>query len=207
MKFKFKSKNGMSLIELVLTIAIFALVISVVYPIFFVGVKSYDTSTNIGFAQQSARLPIDYINREIRDSKSVYLSDPIDLLQQEDFPYYSVGISEIGGVKYLVKKEYIFGNVQNPNEKIISKIDDLEFIPVSETIDEHIVVNEKKIDLSVSSVEYNKNKEYNKNYYSTILFSNHQLGAILVHDFDTDEAGDIVIPTDQINVLYYTKYK
>ena len=66
-----KKRKGITLIELVLTVAIISVIIQVIYSIFFVGNLSFNTSKDIGFAQQGARIPIDYINKEVRNSSSV----------------------------------------------------------------------------------------------------------------------------------------
>jgi uncharacterized repeat protein (TIGR02543 family)/prepilin-type N-terminal cleavage/methylation domain-containing protein len=61
-----KNKKGITLIEVILTLAILAIVIPVVYSVFFAGVTSYSFSTNKGFAQQDLRRTADYLTNELR---------------------------------------------------------------------------------------------------------------------------------------------
>src|SRR5690554_877494 len=109
------NRKGLSLIELVLTVALVGIVIQVIYSVFFVSTTSYSVSTNKGFSQQDVRLVSDFMANEIK-----YVSIFSDM--QSDFSdnYYSLSIEEIDGNKKLVKKLY------NYNDKGTEDINDDE---------------------------------------------------------------------------------
>jgi len=59
-------RKGISLIELILTIALIGIVIPVLTSIFIVGNKSYSTSKDMGFVQQDLRLATIFTNNELK---------------------------------------------------------------------------------------------------------------------------------------------
>lgn len=110
MKRDYSTEKGFTLIEVIITIALMSIVIQIVYAIFFVGIKSYDTGKNMGFAQQEVRLAADIINSELR-----YINDlkTTPLVGK----YYSLEIKNNGDETfYLEKKQY---DEMNPEGKIV----------------------------------------------------------------------------------------
>lgn len=87
MKNIIKNNKGITLIELIITIAIMAIVIQTIYSIFFVGNKSFNISKNKGFAQQEARIAMDIINKELRTAKEISKEESIG-------EYYSLSIED-----------------------------------------------------------------------------------------------------------------
>jgi len=183
MKTTSNNRKGMTLVELLLTVAIFSLVIQLVYSIFFVGQKSFVTSKDIGFAQQEARLPIDYINRQVRTAKNVYFVDPSSIAQ---YPYYSIGINNLNQLE-----EIEYHSLDSNTPKIIaSGIDAIEFNIIYDSVEpEKPITNQ--VNLSVVASE----SSIQKKYETLIRFENS--GDIINYD---------VIPTEKITVVFYTKY-
>lgn len=107
------NKKGVSLIELVVTVAIVALVIQVVYAVFFAGTISHSISTSKGFAQQDIRLASDFITNELR-----YVTD----ISSEDFEfneYYSLRISNEGT---LTKTKHLYQEDDSIETTVIRSI-------------------------------------------------------------------------------------
>lgn len=69
------NRKGISLIELVLAVAIVGIVIQVAYSIYFVGARSYETSKDMGFAQQEIRNLSMVLNNELRVAKEINTTD------------------------------------------------------------------------------------------------------------------------------------
>jgi prepilin-type N-terminal cleavage/methylation domain-containing protein len=84
------NNRGMTLIEVLLSIAIFAIVLQVGYSMFFSGNKSFIIGSNRGHAQQDARIVAEHLNKELRYSS--ILSDSnltgryfsIEIVENED---------------------------------------------------------------------------------------------------------------------------
>jgi uncharacterized repeat protein (TIGR02543 family) len=106
-----KKRKGVSLIELVLTIAILSMVIQLVYSLLFAGKTSYSVSTNIGFAQQSTRLAGNFISEELR-----YASTLSDNKEAYDTDFYSISKVDYGDTSILVKTKYIFNDNGTPED-------------------------------------------------------------------------------------------
>lgn len=69
-KAKYNNK-GVTLIELLIVLAIIGIVLQVLYSIFFIGNKSFNTSKNKGFAQQDSRIAYTYITNELKTAKFI----------------------------------------------------------------------------------------------------------------------------------------
>lgn len=72
------NKKGLTLIEIIITLAIFAIIIQVVYSIFFVGNKSFNVGKNTGFAQQEIRNASIALSKEIKMAKDISNTDIYD---------------------------------------------------------------------------------------------------------------------------------
>lgn len=90
-------RKGISLIELVLTVALLGIVIQVVYSVFFVGSTSYSVSTNKGFSQQDVRIAADFITKELKTATEV----GVNLENKNGF--YSLEVEAAGDRNNLVK--------------------------------------------------------------------------------------------------------
>ncbi|TJX64052.1 hypothetical protein E8P77_13360 [Soehngenia saccharolytica] len=63
--------KGITLIEVVLTVAIFSIIIASIYAVFFAGQNSFATSTNKGLAQESVRLAEIFLTDELKNTTSL----------------------------------------------------------------------------------------------------------------------------------------
>ncbi|MBV1757627.1 MAG: InlB B-repeat-containing protein [Dethiosulfatibacter sp.] len=94
-----RRRKGVTLIELMLTLAIVGLVLMVVYSVLFAGTTSHSISTSKGFAQQDIRIASDFLTNELR-----YVTD----ISDEDYAYseyYSLRINNEGK---LVKTKHVY---------------------------------------------------------------------------------------------------
>ncbi|WP_422486940.1 PilW family protein [Gudongella sp. DL1XJH-153] len=187
-----RKKKGISLIELILTIAILSIVIQVIYSIFFVGQKSYSTSKDIGFAQQEARSPLNYIDKELRAAMSVYLnSEPIE------YPYYSLSTEN----SQLVKRTYTSVDDVPIEQVLFSGINSIVFYPIwIDKLNDEIEYN--ILDMIIESQEGDIVKTYNM----TIRFDNNQDTGTIKRILN-DEGMDLKELEDQYILVYYTKYE
>lgn len=92
-------RKGVTLIELVISLALVGIIIQVVYSIFFVGNTSYSISANKGFSQQDVRLLGDFLSSELKYITDISTTDE-DYLVGE---YYSIRIKNEEDKKVLVK--------------------------------------------------------------------------------------------------------
>lgn len=104
-----KNQKGITLIELIVTLAILGIIIPVVYSVFFAGASSYSFSTNKGFAQQDLRRTADYLTKELRLITDI---NDEDLSSTE---YYSLRINSEGD---LVKSKHL----QQADDSILSSV-------------------------------------------------------------------------------------
>lgn len=79
--------KGITLVEVILTLALVALVIPVIYSIFFAGSTSHNVSTSKGFAQQDLRIASDFLTSELR------LATDISKVDYENNEYYYLKIN------------------------------------------------------------------------------------------------------------------
>lgn len=106
------NNKGITLIELIITLAIMIVVLQTIYSIFFVGNKSFNIGKNKGFAQQEGRIVADFINNELRVAKKI----SEDRLMEK---HYSLSLNNNG---QLSKKTYNEDGSEDVNEeKILSK--------------------------------------------------------------------------------------
>lgn len=101
-----KNNKGITLIELIITLAIMAIAIQIIYSLFFVGNKSFNISKNKGFAQQEARIAFDLINTELRLAKEISdnnLSGKYYSLTIEDNKLYRESSNASGKVLFEFK--------------------------------------------------------------------------------------------------------
>jgi len=91
---KLFNKKGMTLIEVLVTIAILAIVIQVGYSMFFSGNKSFGIGRDIGFVQQDVRNLATFLNSELRYVDKI--STAITEFTGEKFSgtYYSIKLTK-----------------------------------------------------------------------------------------------------------------
>lgn len=75
LNFLYNKKTGVTLIELIIVIAIFGLVLSIVFPMNLFGIKTFNKSNNRSQNQSDVRMAADFITKKIRYAKSVQIID------------------------------------------------------------------------------------------------------------------------------------
>lgn len=111
-------RKGITLIEILITLAILGIVIQIIYSIFFVGNKSFYIGKNKAFTQQDARIASDCIMKELRTAKYITPEKPIT------GKYYSLSINQ----GKLIKETIIDGIEQsNPKTLFPGSLTDLKF--------------------------------------------------------------------------------
>ncbi|MBC7087606.1 MAG: prepilin-type N-terminal cleavage/methylation domain-containing protein [Tissierellales bacterium] len=109
-----RNVKGITLIEVVLTVAIFSIVIASIYAVFFAGQNSFATSTNKGLAQESVRLAEIFLTDELKNTTSLITKDEFDT---------GIVNKTIYGIKYedgyLLLSEYKYDAEKNSYDSSI----------------------------------------------------------------------------------------
>jgi len=130
------NNRGMTLIEVLLSIAIFAIVLQVGYSMFFSGNKSFIIGSNRGHAQQDARIVAEHLNKELRYSS--ILSDS-NLTGR----YFSIEIVENeDGTNTLNKTEYDTGAIKEEKRLVNGTWDIIQLKKTNRIIEAKIVIEE-----------------------------------------------------------------
>lgn len=108
-----KKRKGVTLVELILTLAIATLVLSVAFSVFSAGTTSHSISTSKGFAQQDIRIVADFLTSELR-----FVTD-ISEIDYGHSEYYSLRIDNEGN---LVKTKHVYLDDDSVDQKIIRSI-------------------------------------------------------------------------------------
>ncbi len=117
----FKNRKGITLIELLLVMALVAIVIPAIYLLYNFSDTSYRLSTNKGFSQQDVRVIGNFVESEIKYITNLALNE--DLLNNEYQDYYSLRVENVNGKNFLVRTfhEYIVGSDESdPNPYVTS---------------------------------------------------------------------------------------
>lgn len=127
-----KKRKGLTLVELMVSIAIFAIVLSVAYSIFGFGNRTYYNGEKQYDIQSNIRLANNYITQQIRYAMNVEIKDSSftvpaqsSLAPYENYFYFE-GNSIIHLNKYY-KKTFVIGPVGNINFESIDPFKDLIF--------------------------------------------------------------------------------
>lgn len=185
-------RKGLTLIEVILTIAIMTIIGQALYSIYHVGTKSFEINRDMGFTQQDARLILENLNNEMRTAKEVS-TDIIDSGNK-----YS-SIVKDGNV--LKKISYVMnesGDFVEDSTKILgTNINMLNFKPIDQNPED---INIEYI-TDMISVEIVTNEEnVSRSYTMDIRLEN---GNII--KYSTNELGEYNLP-ETIDRIYYTKY-
>jgi len=187
-----RTRKGLTLIEVILTIAIMTIIGQALYSIYHVGTKSFEINRDMGFTQQDARLILENLNNEMRTAKEVS-TDIIDSGNK-----YS-SILKDGNV--LKKISYVMnesGDFVEDSTKILgTNINMLNFKPIDQNPED---INIEYI-TDMISVEIVTNEEnVSRSYTMDIRLEN---GNII--KYSTNELGEYNLP-ETIDRIYYTKY-
>lgn len=118
---KWQNRKGLTLIELVVTFAIFIIVVNLIYSLLFAGNRSFETGRDRGHAQQDARLIAAHLKNELRYS-AVIDDKVIDI----NGKYYSLGMVKEDNITSLIKTEYDAGEIIDTKILTRSKLDEVE---------------------------------------------------------------------------------
>lgn len=177
-----KNNKGVTLIELIVTMAIFAIIIQVIYSFYFVGNKSFEVSKNIGFAQQDVRLGTEILNAELR------YADNIDINNLTG-KYYSLEILSNGdGTYYLEKKEYTEtdGTIVEDNIKTINGSW------------KEIIINNNESGIINTTIEQYEDKQKYKIDFDIVLENSNSLNTgIEISSFGSDKIIYYSFPQDK----------
>lgn len=187
-----RTRKGLTLIEVILTIAIMTIIGQALYSIYHVGTKSFEINRYMGFTQQDARLILENLNNEMRTAKEVS-TDIIDSGNK-----YS-SIVKDGNV--LKKISYVMnesGDFVEDSTKILgTNINMLNFKPIDQNPED---INIEYI-TDMISVEIVTNEEnVSRSYTMDIRLEN---GNII--KYSANELGEYDLP-ETIDRIYYTKY-
>lgn len=86
-------RKGLTIIELILTIALIAIGLQLIFTIFYTGNKSFDLSRNKGFAQQDFRLTAINLDNELKTARDLKIESDIFVGK-----FYSLSIDEDGNL-------------------------------------------------------------------------------------------------------------
>lgn len=181
-----KNQKGVTLVELILSIALILIVLQVAYSLFFVGSDSFAVSTNKGFSQQGVRNTNIFLESEFKYANNFYSEqDVIDGIPNTDF--YSMKMEN----NFLVvsKYQYISGSI--PADYIIEEIKRFS------SDNSKILVSNKNmglITIELDQIESSGRKTSNFNLEHTIYLDD---GSIL-----SDLAWEL---TNEENIIYYSK--
>lgn len=129
-KKKLFNANGLTLIELIVTLAIFGMIIMVVYPMISFTLKTSNTQLKESNQRNEVRVVSAYLKSDIEYSKDIDLvGSTLNIINSndEDISYY---IKENGGESFLVREK---GSITE-----FKDIPDIEFNELNE-LNEHLV--------------------------------------------------------------------
>ena len=181
------NRKGITLIEVILAIAIMAIIGQAIYSIYYVGNKSYAINRDMGFAQQDARLILENINNEIRTAKEVSNSTLTT-------KYYSIKIYN----NNLIKTTY---DTAETTEILGTNIEYIHFMPIDKTPeDANTDYSGNIINVKITTKEGTVTRTYDMD----IRFEN---GNIIKYSTIDDGEGNIIYDfTPPLDIIYYTKY-
>lgn len=178
MKIIGSKKNGITLIELILTLSLMAIVIQIIFSFYFVSNKSFETSKEIGFAQQDVRLVADYITNELKYARNIFTTN------SETEPCYAIALNDDGNIV-----RYTYNGSEVPPEVILkAKIEGISFKNVN--ID-GAIENKRLISITIRSkiLEEGGNPKFKLDEFEILL----------------ENIRDYTNPIDNANIIYYTK--
>lgn len=112
------NRKGVTLIELILTLALLAILSQVVYSVFFVGADSFAVSSNKGFSQQGVRNTTMFLESEFKYANDLYSKQDVEEGITETIFY---GLTQSGD--YIVVSEYKYiPDTSAPAQYIVKEV-------------------------------------------------------------------------------------
>lgn len=92
-------RKGFTLIEVLMAVALFSVLVAVVFSMYFVGTKTFSIAVDQSFIQKQARTAADFISKELRTAKAISI-DPMSFSGED---CYILQLKDKNGERYLVK--------------------------------------------------------------------------------------------------------
>lgn len=175
MKFQ---RKGITLVELLVTLAIVSMAIMLVGSFYFTGSKSFERSRDSSLAQGDARFVTDYIKRELKTAKNVYLKE--ENIEELSEGYYTLKIDKRRNLEITHSED------ANKNKRFNIPVESIEFKLTKDGEN----INRDRLKLMVVANE----DGYERKYKSDIYFEN---GNAIYGSHDE---------LARIETIYYTRY-
>jgi prepilin-type N-terminal cleavage/methylation domain-containing protein len=92
-------RKGFTLIEVLMAVALFSVLVAVVFSMYFVGTKTFSIAVDQSFIQKQARTAADFISKELRTAKAISI-DPMSFSGED---CYILQLKDKNSESYLVK--------------------------------------------------------------------------------------------------------
>lgn len=174
-----KNEKGVTLVELIISIALLLIVLQVIYSIFFVGSDSLSVSTNKGFSQQGVRNTNIFLESELKYANSFYSEQQVtEGIPNTDF--YGISLDN----DYLVVSKYSIIKNSVPTNYNVTEVRRFR----SES-DEILINNTDMglITISLGQSESSGRRTSNFNLQHHIYLEDGSLLSNLVWDLSNDE--------------------
>lgn len=123
-----RTRKGLTLIEIIITLGIFSLVTSTIYSLNLFGIRSFATSNERAENQFEVRMPTDFIAKKLRFANTIKILDDIPstptdgahqiyldkgelVYKEHGLPAKIIGTSNVGDYTFVVEKTLNTGNV------------------------------------------------------------------------------------------------
>lgn len=142
-----KEEKGVTLPELIIVIALMGIIVSVVFSMFFTGIRSYETIDAQVESYYDGRWTFMYIERQIKSSEEVYIKDNIVYLQDMDTPeYYNYYYLRETGIleRHKVHVDTLDGIGRGETSQLANNIKSFELKKTGDTLLQLRIVSEVK---------------------------------------------------------------
>lgn len=100
-----KQKRGVTLIELIISMAILTIVLSLVFRLLIYNSKVFYKSEDLSQVQFDVRMASDYISTEIRNVKSISLTSGASIDNSIDLAFLSGNYPSVKSVEFVLKAQ------------------------------------------------------------------------------------------------------
>jgi len=170
----FKSKKGITLIEVIITIGILGIVLTAIFSFMINGLNTFGIGTDRADSQFDVRMISDFVLKDVRNANEIYTSEPANSDE-----YYRIYLDD-----NIVKYYHPDGTTFNKSQNNINNIN----FTIQKNTNKYILIFEIKSELKTnnsftldSNVALNNIKEEN-----TIINIGNQIFYKKPNPFDTD---------------------